>query len=96
MAEATSIAESPARHVSALRYPNYRRWFVGQTLSLMGTWMQSVAAGLAGLRTDRLQAGARHHLLRRFDPDLFLMLPAGVMIDRMLQAHAALWSCRRS
>lgn len=27
----------------ALRVPNYRRFFVGQTISLVGTWMQSVA-----------------------------------------------------
>ena len=30
---------------ASLRYPNYRRWFIGQVLSLAGTWMQSVAQG---------------------------------------------------
>lgn len=30
---------------TALRYPNYRRRFIGQVLSLMGTWMQGVAQG---------------------------------------------------
>jgi len=30
---------------AAVQYPNYRRWFIGQVLSLGGTWMQSVAQG---------------------------------------------------
>jgi MFS family permease len=27
----------------ALRHPNYRLWFVGQTISLIGSWMQTMA-----------------------------------------------------
>ena len=30
---------------AALRHRNYRLWFFGQTLSVMGTWAQSVAQG---------------------------------------------------
>jgi len=30
---------------AALRYPNYRLWFIGQLVSLVGTWMQSTAQG---------------------------------------------------
>lgn len=30
---------------SALQYPNYRLWFIGQTISLFGTWMQNTAQG---------------------------------------------------
>lgn len=30
---------------SALKYPNYRLWFIGQTVSLFGTWMQRTAQG---------------------------------------------------
>ena len=30
---------------AALRVPNYRRYFVGQAVSLVGTWMQTVAQG---------------------------------------------------
>lgn len=29
----------------SLRYPNYRLWFIGQLVSLVGTWMQSAAQG---------------------------------------------------
>jgi len=31
------------RTFSALAVPNFRRWFLGQSTSLVGTWMQSVA-----------------------------------------------------
>lgn len=34
-----------ARTFAALRYPNYRLWFVGQMVSLFGTWMQTTAQG---------------------------------------------------
>jgi MFS family permease len=30
---------------SALRHPNYRLWFIGQLVSLVGTWMQITAQG---------------------------------------------------
>lgn len=30
---------------AALRHPNYRLWFFGQLVSLVGTWMQSTAQG---------------------------------------------------
>lgn len=33
------------RTFAALRYPNYRLWFVGQMVSLFGTWMQTTAQG---------------------------------------------------
>jgi MFS family permease len=30
---------------SALKYPNYRLWFGGQIISIIGTWMQATAQG---------------------------------------------------
>ena len=30
---------------AALRHPNFRLWFIGQCVSLIGTWMQSTAQG---------------------------------------------------
>jgi hypothetical protein len=44
-------APPPQRRISArgtfaaLQYPNYRLWFYGQMVSLMGTWMQATAQG---------------------------------------------------
>src|SRR3712207_4825364 len=33
------------RTFAALKYPNYRLWFRGQLVSLVGTWMQLTAQG---------------------------------------------------
>ncbi|MCZ7553834.1 MAG: hypothetical protein M5U05_14825 [Anaerolineales bacterium] len=33
------------RTFAALKYPNYRTWFLGQIVSLFGTWMQVTAQG---------------------------------------------------
>lgn len=47
-----SVASPPERKrlrfsatFAALRHPNYRLWFFGQLVSLVGTWMQSTAQG---------------------------------------------------
>jgi MFS family permease len=68
---------------ASLQYPNYRRWFVGQSLSLMGTWMQSVAQGwvVYGLTGSKLALGTI--TFAGSVPSLFLMLPAGALADRM-------------
>jgi MFS family permease len=68
---------------SALRYPNYRRWFVGQVLSLMGTWMQSVAQGwlVYELTGSKLALGTISFISSV--PTLVFMLPAGAVADRV-------------
>ena len=49
----------------ALRYRNYRLFFGGQIVSLVGTWITTTAHELAGLPADRLGAPARRRRLRR-------------------------------
>jgi predicted MFS family arabinose efflux permease len=44
MAQSTT-AISISRTFASLRHPNYRLWFIGQLLSLVGTWMQNTAQG---------------------------------------------------
>ncbi len=68
---------------SALRHRNYRLWFVGQTVSMMGTWMQSVAQGWVVylLTGSKLALGTIS--FAGTIPTLFLMLPAGALIDRI-------------
>jgi MFS family permease len=68
---------------SALRYPNYRRWFVGQVLSLAGTWMQSVAQGwlVYELTGSKLALGTVSFVSSI--PTLVFMLPAGAVADRV-------------
>ena len=40
--------------VRALRYRNYRLFFGGQSVSLIGTWMTRIATGVAGVSADAL------------------------------------------
>ena len=68
---------------AAIRYPNYRRWFIGQVLSLGGTWMQSVAQGwlVYQMTGSTLALGAI--TAAGTIPTIFLMLPAGAITDRV-------------
>lgn len=68
---------------SALRSPNYRRWFAGQTVSLMGTWMQWVAQGWLVYELTGSKMALGTVSFAGSIPTLFLMLPAGVLVDRV-------------
>ena len=67
---------------AALRHRNYRLWFFGQTLSVMGTWAQSVAQGwtVYELTGSKLALGTIQFFASL--PTLFLMVPAGALADR--------------
>ncbi len=75
---------------SALRYHNYRLWFFGQMISLMGTWMQSMAQGwvVYELTGSKLLLGTISFV--GSVPTLFLMLPAGVVADRIPKKNVLL------
>src|SRR5579859_414935 len=69
----------------ALRHRNYRLFFFGQLVSLIGTWMQSVAQGwlvlqLAGKNAD-LVLGLTSAL--QFAPVLLLSVLGGTLADRL-------------
>jgi len=68
---------------AALRYRNYRLWFMGQTFSVMGTWAQSVAQGwiVYQLTGSELALGTIQFFASL--PTLFLMVPAGALADRL-------------
>lgn len=68
---------------AALRHRNFRLWFVGQTLSVIGTWAQSVAQGwvVYELTGSELALGAVQFFGTL--PTLFLMIPAGAVADRL-------------
>ena len=67
---------------AALRHRNFRLWFLGQTVSLMGTWMQMVAQGwlVYELTGSKLALGTISFIGSL--PTLFLMVPAGALADR--------------
>ena len=71
-----------ARTFAALRHRNYRLYFSGQLVSLVGTWMQNVAQGWLAYQ---LTGSPLYLGLIGFAasiPVLFLALGAGVLIDR--------------
>ena len=67
----------------ALSYPNYRRWFFGQSVSLMGTWMQAIAQGWVVYELTGSKAALGLISFIGSIPTLFLMLPAGALVDRL-------------
>jgi len=69
--------------MAALRYRNYRLWFVGQGISLMGTWMQWVAQGWLVYELTRSEMALGTISFFGSLPSLFLMLPAGAIADRI-------------
>lgn len=70
---------------AALKYPNYRIWFVGQTLSLLGTWMQHTALGFLMFELTRSSAYLGYIGFATGAPTWFFMLYAGVVAERMPQ-----------
>jgi MFS family permease len=68
---------------SALRYRNYRLWFFGQMVSLMGTWMQNMAQGwlVYQITGSRLALGIVGFV--GSIAQVALMLPAGLVADRV-------------
>src|SRR5919201_997193 len=85
----TAVDTAPAqprstlgRTFAALRHRNYRLYFTGQLVSLVGTWMQNVAQGWLAYQ---LTGSPLYLGLIGFAasiPVLFLSLGAGVLIDR--------------
>ena len=83
MTEATDSQARPELF-SSLRYPGATRYFLGLALSMLGTWMQSIA--LSWLFVHEL--GAKGTLLGllgvvQFGPTLVLGAWAGALADRM-------------
>ncbi len=71
------------RTFAALRHPNYRLYFAGQLVSLVGTWMQNVAQAwlVYQLTGSPLYLGIVS--FASSIPSLTLSLGAGVIIDRI-------------
>ena len=68
---------------AALRYPNYRLWFIGQMLSLFGTWMQSTAQGYLVFQLTHSSAYLGYVGFASGIPIWLFTLFAGVAADRM-------------
>lgn len=68
---------------TALGYRNYRLWFAGQTVSLMGTWMQMTAQGFLVYELTRSTAYLGYVAFAFGIPPWLFMLYAGVVADRV-------------
>ena len=79
----SAVPPSPRFRLGALRHRNYRIFIGGQFLSLIGTWMQSVAQGwlVLQLTNSPFQVGLVTTLASL--PVLLFTLPGGVLADRM-------------
>ena len=68
---------------AALKYPNYRLWFFGQMVSLMGTWMQSTAQGFLVFQLTHSPAFLGYVGFAAGVPSWLFMLYGGVIADRI-------------
>ena len=71
------------RTFHALRHGSFRRYWVSQLLSLVGSWMQATAQSYLVLElTDNNSAALGWVTVAQFTPSLLLSLFAGAVIDR--------------
>ena len=71
------------RTFAALHYPNYRRWFLGQLVSLVGTWMQITAQSFLVFQLTHSTAYLGYVGFAAGVPSLLFMLFGGVVVDRV-------------
>ena len=67
----------------SLRYPNYRLWFIGQLVSLVGTWMQSAAQGYLIYELTQSPAYLGYVSFASGLPSWIFTLYAGAIADRI-------------
>jgi MFS family permease len=77
------VSAALRRSFNSLEVPNYRRYFVGQMISLSGTWMQTVAAIwlILSLTDSGIAVGATTAL--QFLPMLLFGAWGGLLADRI-------------
>ena len=68
---------------AALKHPNYRLWFAGQLVSLVGTWMQSTAQGYLIFELTRSSAYLGYVGFAAGIPAWLFTLYGGVIADRL-------------
>jgi MFS family permease len=67
---------------ASLSVPNFRRYVAGQSLSLIGTWIETVAQALLVLRLTHSGTILGLTTAARYGPILLLSLYAGLLVDR--------------
>lgn len=84
---------APGHHpatFAALAVPNFRRYVSGQALSLIGTWVETVAQALLVLRLTHSGTVLGLTTAARYAPILLLSPYAGLLVDRYSKRHVLL------
>jgi predicted MFS family arabinose efflux permease len=68
---------------ASLKYPNYRLWFIGQLVSLVGTWTQTTAQGYLIYQLTKSPAFLGYASFANGLPAWFFTLYAGAIADRV-------------
>ncbi len=88
----TEAAGAPRLALGALAHRNFRLFFFGQGISLIGTWMQSVALGWLVLElTNSAFAVGLNQALRSLGV-LLLTLYGGTVVDRVDKRRLIVWT----
>ncbi len=82
----------PGGVFAALRHRNYRLYWSGQILSLVGTWMQSVSEPWLVLQLGGTPLQLGIVLALEFAPSTLLSLYGGVLADRFDKRKALIWT----
>lgn len=67
----------------SLKYPNYRRWFTGQLISMAGTWMQNTAQAYLAFELTGSPAFLGLIAFSHGIPTWIFMIYAGTVVDRV-------------
>jgi MFS family permease len=78
------------RTFAALRHRNYRLWFQGQLVSMVGTWMQVTAQGFLVFQLTHSTAYLGYVGFAAGVPSLLFMLFGGVIADRVARRQLLL------
>jgi MFS family permease len=78
-----AVRRAHNRTFRSLREPNYRRYFTGQAVSVVGTWMQRVAQDWLVLTLTGSGVALGISTALQFGPMLVLGLWAGAIVDRV-------------
>ena len=84
MAETASLPRFNLKETFlSLSYPNYRLWFIGQLVSLVGTWMQAAAQGYLVYELTQSPAYLGYVSFAAGLPSWLFTLYAGAIADRI-------------
>src|SRR5207249_7357698 len=88
----STVASHLSLSLRALRHRNFRLYWSAQLVSLVGTWMQSVAQGWLMHRLTGSAFMLGLVTFMQFAPTIPLALWAGVLVDRTDKRRLLLWT----